>query len=70
MGKPESLITFVKDRPGHDRRYSIDCSKIRREWKWEPEIDFASGLASTIEWYQTHQDWVRSAGHRSSKSSL
>ena len=59
MGKPESLIKFVKDRPGHDRRYSIDCSKIRREWKWSPEIDFASGLASTIEWYLAHSDWVR-----------
>jgi len=59
MGKPDSLIQFVKDRPGHDRRYSIDCSKIRREWDWFPEIDFASGLAATIEWYRTHQDWMR-----------
>jgi dTDP-glucose 4,6-dehydratase len=69
MGKPDSLIKFVKDRPGHDRRYSIDCSKIQREWKWKPEIDFADGLASTIEWYKTHQDWVNSAVHRNSKSS-
>jgi dTDP-glucose 4,6-dehydratase len=59
MGKPESLIQFVKDRPGHDRRYSIDCSKIRGEWNWTPEIDFASGLAATIEWYRAHQDWIR-----------
>jgi len=59
MSKPDSLIHFVKDRPGHDRRYSIDCSKIRREWDWSSEIDFASGLATTIEWYRTHQDWVR-----------
>ena len=57
--KPESLIQFVKDRPGHDRRYSIDCSKIRREWGWSPEMDFASGLATTIEWYRTNQAWVR-----------
>ena len=57
--KPESLIQFVKDRPGHDRRYSIDCSKIRREWGWSPEMDFASGLATTIEWYRTNQPWVR-----------
>ncbi len=56
--KPESLIQFVKDRPGHDRRYSIDCSKIRREWGWSPEMDFASGLATTIEWYRTNQPWV------------
>ena len=59
MGKPESLIQFVKDRPGHDRRYSIDCSKICREWDWSSEIDFGSGLATTIEWYRTHQDWMR-----------
>jgi dTDP-glucose 4,6-dehydratase len=57
MGKPESLIQFVKDRPGHDRRYAIDCSKIRREWNWSSEVDFASGLAATIEWYKTHRNW-------------
>lgn len=59
MGKPESLITFVKDRPGHDLRYSIDCSKIRREWNWAPEVDFTSGLSTTIEWYRNNPDWVR-----------
>ena len=59
MGKPESLIRFVTDRPGHDRRYSIDCSKIRREWNWSSQVDFASGLAATIDWYRTHQDWMR-----------
>ena len=58
-GKPESLIQFVKDRPGHDRRYSIDCSKIRSAWNWSPEVDFAAGLAKTIDWYRTHQDWIR-----------
>ena len=59
LGKPESLIQFVKDRPGHDRRYSIDCSKICREWNWQPEIDFSAGLAATIDWYRAHQDWIR-----------
>jgi len=59
MNKPESLIQFVKDRPGHDRRYAINCSKIQREWNWSPAIDFASGLAATIEWYKGHQEWVR-----------
>lgn len=59
LGKPESLIHFVKDRPGHDRRYAIDCSKIRKEWDWSSHIDFASGLAATIDWYRSHQDWVR-----------
>jgi dTDP-glucose 4,6-dehydratase len=58
----------VKDRPGHDRRYSIDCSKIRREWKWSPEIDFASGLASTIKWYLAHSDWVREIKDESYRS--
>jgi dTDP-glucose 4,6-dehydratase len=59
MKKPESLIQFVKDRPGHDRRYAIDCSKIRRDWNWSAEVDFSSGLAKTIEWYVGHQDWMR-----------
>ncbi|HLH30269.1 MAG TPA: dTDP-glucose 4,6-dehydratase [Terriglobia bacterium] len=59
LGKPDSLIRFVKDRPGHDRRYAMDCSKIRKEWNWSSEIDFASGLSATIDWYRTHQDWVR-----------
>jgi dTDP-glucose 4,6-dehydratase len=59
LGKPESLIRFVKDRPGHDRRYAIDCSKIRKEWNWSSEIDFAAGLSATIDWYRTHQDWVQ-----------
>jgi dTDP-glucose 4,6-dehydratase len=59
LEKPESLIRFVKDRPGHDRRYAIDCSKIRSEWEWSSQINFASGLAATIEWYRSHQDWVR-----------
>jgi dTDP-glucose 4,6-dehydratase len=59
MDKPESLIQFVKDRPGHDRRYAMDCSKIRREWNWSGEVDFSAGLAATIEWYTKHQDWIR-----------
>ena len=68
MGKPESLIQFVKDRPGHDRRYAIDFSKIRRAWNWESQIDFSDGLAATIEWYKTHQEWVNSTAHRSLKN--
>jgi dTDP-glucose 4,6-dehydratase len=59
MGKPESLIEFVKDRPGHDRRYAIDCSRVRQEWGWFPETDFSSGLEQTIGWYHDHEDWVR-----------
>jgi len=59
LGKPESLITFVKDRPGHDRRYAMDCSRIQREWGWKSEVEFSAGLAQTIEWYKAHQDWMR-----------
>src|SRR5699024_1773953 len=58
-GKPrESLITFVKDRPGHDRRYAIDASKLRRELNWEPTESFDSGMARTVDWYLAHETWV------------
>jgi dTDP-glucose 4,6-dehydratase len=58
LGKPESLIKYVKDRPGHDRRYAIDTSKICREWNWSARIGFSDGLRETIDWYRTHQDWI------------
>ncbi|HWE38835.1 MAG TPA: dTDP-glucose 4,6-dehydratase [Isosphaeraceae bacterium] len=54
----ESLVTFVADRPGHDRRYAIDCSKIERELGWAPLEDFESGLRRTVRWYLDHPDWV------------
>jgi dTDP-glucose 4,6-dehydratase len=53
-----SLITHVRDRPGHDRRYAIDAGKIRRELGWSPAETFAGGLRRTIRWYLEHQDWV------------
>jgi dTDP-glucose 4,6-dehydratase len=53
-----SLITFVRDRPGHDRRYAIDASKIRRELGWRPEHDFASGMRRTVQWYLDNPQWV------------
>jgi dTDP-glucose 4,6-dehydratase len=56
-GKPESLKTIVPDRPGHDRRYLLDSSKLRRELGWEPAISFEEGLASTVEWYRANRDW-------------
>ncbi len=59
MGKDESSIEFVKDRPGHDRRYAIDWSKIHKELGWEPLHDFDSGLAQTIAWYKEHESWWR-----------
>jgi len=60
LGKPESLIQFVKDRPGHDRRYAIDASKIRRELGWKPAHRFADALAKTIDWYRRNEPWWRS----------
>ncbi|HJZ57682.1 MAG TPA: GDP-mannose 4,6-dehydratase, partial [Gemmataceae bacterium] len=58
LGKPEALIRFVKDRPGHDRRYAIDCSKAERELDWAPRVGFADGLRETIDWYGTNAAWV------------
>ncbi len=53
-----SLITFVKDRPGHDRRYAIDASKIQHELAWKPQQSFAAGIRETVKWYLDHLDWV------------
>jgi len=58
LGKPETLIRFVKDRPGHDRRYGIDSSKIRRELGWQPKFDYETGIKETIRWYLANQDWM------------
>ncbi|MEE9553436.1 MAG: dTDP-glucose 4,6-dehydratase [candidate division Zixibacteria bacterium] len=57
IGKPESLIKLVKDRPGHDRRYALDYGKIKNELGWEPRMDFAKGLAATIDWYRSNEKW-------------
>jgi dTDP-glucose 4,6-dehydratase len=57
LGKPHSLIRFVTDRPGHDRRYAIDFSKIERELGWKPSVSFEEGIGRTVEWYQTHREW-------------
>lgn len=57
LGKPESLITYVKDRPGHDRRYAIDPTKIHRELGWLPTTSFDTGIKQTLRWYLEHQDW-------------
>src|SRR5450432_1174807 len=57
LGKPESLISFVTDRLGHDRRYAIDCSFAKRELKWKPLHNFKEGLETTIDWYAANQSW-------------
>jgi len=57
LGKSRDLITFVKDRPGHDQRYAIDASLIQRELGWEPAVDFSAGLAQTVDWYLANRTW-------------
>ena len=58
-GTSERLITYVKDRPGHDKRYAIDASKINKELGWKPTVTFEQGLAETIDWYLKNQEWLK-----------
>ncbi|MDX5448865.1 MAG: GDP-mannose 4,6-dehydratase, partial [Bacteroidota bacterium] len=57
-GTSEELITYVKDRPGHDRRYAIDANKIKEELGWEPSVTFEQGLAETVDWYLANTEWL------------
>jgi dTDP-glucose 4,6-dehydratase len=57
LGKDEGLIEYVTDRPGHDRRYAIDASKIKQELSWKPRIDFDEGLEATLSWYRNNRSW-------------
>lgn len=57
-GKPESLLSHVQDRPGHDRRYALSCEKIKREFGWEPKISLEDGLRHSIDWYRSNAAWV------------
>jgi dTDP-glucose 4,6-dehydratase len=57
LGKPASLKSVVPDRPGHDRRYALDSSKLRRELGWAPEVSFDDGIADTISWYADNRSW-------------
>ena len=66
-GKPESLIRYVNDRPGHDRRYALSSGKLMRETGWRPLVEFEAGLAKTIDWYRANVEWttrVRSGAYR------
>ena len=68
MDKDQSLISFVQDRPGHDRRYAVNCTKIRTELDWKPEISLVEGLRRTINWYEKNKGWldaVRDGDYRS-----
>ncbi|MFE4572699.1 dTDP-glucose 4,6-dehydratase [Paenibacillus chitinolyticus] len=68
LGKSEQLITFIQDRPGHDRRYGIDASKITAELGWQPKHNFESGIQETIRWYLDNKDWwerIRSGAYQS-----
>jgi dTDP-glucose 4,6-dehydratase len=58
-GTSAQLITFVKDRPGHDLRYAIDAGKITRELGWKPSLQFEEGLSKTVDWYLANEDWVK-----------
>ena len=59
LGKGEEMIEYVKDRPGHDRRYAIDFSKIKNELGWQPRTSFEDGMEQTVEWYKTNESWWR-----------
>lgn len=69
MGKDETSITFVKDRPGHDYRYALDTSKIERELGWKPSVDIETGLRKTIDWYRSNEWWWRPLKERLSDES-
>ena len=58
FGTSETLITYVKDRPGHDLRYAIDATKINKELGWSPSVTFEEGLSKTIDWYLNNKEWL------------
>jgi dTDP-glucose 4,6-dehydratase len=68
IGKPESLIRYVEDRLGHDRRYAIDCAKSERELGWVPRVPFADGLRETVEWYRANTKWLEDLKRRNAAS--
>ncbi len=65
LNKPSSLIQFVPDRPGHDRRYAMDATKLRQQLGWQPTVSFDEGLARTVQWYQNHRQWWKAVRDQS-----
>jgi dTDP-glucose 4,6-dehydratase len=68
LGQPETLLSYVKDRPGHDRRYALSCSKMERDLCWKPSIGLDEGLRQTIDWYKGNSEWmekIRAGEYRS-----
>ena len=59
IGESQKLITFIEDRPGHDLRYAIDASKIKKELGWKPSVTFEEGLEKTIDWYLENEIWLK-----------
>ncbi len=68
LGKPESLLTYVQDRPGHDRRYALESEKVQRELGWAPETTLEAGLKQTVDWYLANGDWIRRVAARGYRS--
>ena len=66
-GSSSDLITYVKDRPGHDLRYAIDASKIHKELDWKPSVTFEEGLSFTIDWYLDNVEWLNNVTYGSYK---
>jgi len=58
VDKPETLLSYVKDRPGHDRRYALKCDKVERELGWKPSINLEDGLRTTVDWYRNNKEWL------------
>ncbi|MGH9356733.1 MAG: dTDP-glucose 4,6-dehydratase [Terriglobia bacterium] len=70
LGKPESLIQFVKDRPGHDRRYALNTTKVELELGWKPAVTLDDGLTRTVAWYESHAAWIATAKKRQTASAI
>lgn len=70
LGKPEGLISFVTDRPGHDRRYAINASKIKKDLGWKPSVTFEHGIEKTVQWYLENEKWWRKLQRKHEKTSV